>query len=335
MSPDLSQISRHVAFIIEIDKLKGVLRKNKPVTLERPENSAEHSWQIAMLALTMHRYADEIVDIDHVVRLLLVHDIGEIDVGDTILYAEGALAADKAAEQAAVERIADLLPQDTAAEIVQLWIEFEQNHTPESRFANAMDRLMPVLLNLHRNGQSWRENGVKKEQVLQRAVSKIRLGSQALADWATAQIEEGAKHGFFAEQDLPVLQVAALVCVLEGKLLLVRVRNQALWYLPGGKIEQGESATAALSREIREELGLHIPEHDFVKLGEVTGPAYGQAGEVCLHCFSAVLPAKPKPAAEISALSWLHIDDAREQMAPAVQKMLDVMPEWLSGSSHL
>ena len=319
-----------IDFILELDKLKAVTRKTRPLGLDRQENSAEHSWQIAMLAASLTPYAPEAVDINRVIAMLLVHDIGEIDVGDTILYAEGALAADKAAEQAAVERIADLLPQDTAAEIVRLWIEFEHNQTPEARFANAMDRLMPVLLNLHRNGQSWRENGVKKEQVLQRAVSKIRLGSQALADWATIQIEEGAKQGFFAEQDLPVLQVAALVCVLDGKLLLVRVRNHALWYLPGGKIESGESARAALSREIHEELGLVIAEHDFVKLGEVTGPAYGQAGDVCLHCFSAALPAKPRPAAEISALSWLHIEDAREQMAPAVQKMLDVMPEWLA-----
>jgi putative hydrolases of HD superfamily len=186
-----------VAFIIELDKLKAVLRKNKPTSVERYENSAEHSWQVALLAMSMQPHANEAVDIDKVIKLLLVHDIGEIDTGDTIVYAEEGEAERKEQELVAVKRIFGLLPEEQGRALLDLWLEFEHNATPEARFAHAMDRLMPVLLNLHRGGQSWRENGIRKEQVFSRVVGKIRTGSDTLGDWISAQLEDAATKGYF------------------------------------------------------------------------------------------------------------------------------------------
>ena len=197
MTPDYTQLERQIAFILEIDKLKGVLRKNKPITLERHENSAEHSWQVALLAMALQPHADEPLDIDKVIRLLLVHDIGEVDTGDTIVYAEGGEAERKAAELAAVQRIFGLLPPEQAAGMLALWQEFEANQTAEARFANAMDRLMPMLLNLNRQGQSWRENGIRKEQVMAKAVSKVQAGCRLAGDWVAEQVEAAAAKGYF------------------------------------------------------------------------------------------------------------------------------------------
>lgn len=197
MSPDYTQLERQIAFILEIDKLKGVLRKNKPITLERHENSAEHSWQVALLAMALQPHADEPLDIDRVIRLLLVHDIGEVDTGDTIVYTEGGEAERKAAELAAARRIFDLLPPVQADEMLALWQEFDDNQTAEARFAHAMDRLMPMLLNLNRQGQSWRENGIRKEQVMAKAVSKVQAGCRLAGDWVAEQVEAAAAKGYF------------------------------------------------------------------------------------------------------------------------------------------
>jgi putative hydrolase of HD superfamily len=197
MTPDYTQLESQIAFILEIDKLKGVLRKNKPITLERHENSAEHSWQVALLAMALQPHADEPLDIDKVIRLLLVHDIGEVDTGDTIVYAEGGEAERKAAELVAARRIFGLLPTAQAEEMLALWQEFEANQTAEARFANAMDRLMPMLLNLNRQGQSWRENGIRKEQVMAKAVSKVQAGCRLAGDWVAEQVEAAAEKGYF------------------------------------------------------------------------------------------------------------------------------------------
>jgi putative hydrolases of HD superfamily len=149
-----------IDFILEIDRLKGVTRKTRPLGLERYENSAEHSWQIALLASSLVRYAAEPVHIDHVIRMLLVHDIGEIDTGDTIAYAVGGWDERKAAELAAVTRIFGLLPAPERDAYLLLWREFEAGDTPESRFANAADRAMSVAVGVSRGatgagGAGW------------------------------------------------------------------------------------------------------------------------------------------------------------------------------------
>jgi len=171
-----------IDFILELDKLKGVTRKTRPLGLDRQENSAEHSWQIAMLAASLAPYAPQAVDIQRVIAMLLVHDIGEIDTGDTIVYATEGWEERKAAELAAVKRIFGLLPGQQGDAFLALWQEFEAAETAEARFANAADRAMPVLLNLANNGQSWRENGISYERVVGRIRAPIEAGCPAL--WA-------------------------------------------------------------------------------------------------------------------------------------------------------
>src|SRR5215204_3132147 len=124
-------VQRIIDFILELDKLKGVTRKTRPLGLERYENSAEHSWQIAMLAVSLAPHAAAPVDIDRVVHMLLVHDIGEIDTGDTIVYVEDGWKLRKEAERAAVTRIFGLLPEAQGAPLMDLWLEFEEGATPE------------------------------------------------------------------------------------------------------------------------------------------------------------------------------------------------------------
>jgi putative hydrolase of HD superfamily len=193
----MNHMQQIVEFILEMDKLKGVTRKAKPLGLERFENSAEHSWQIALLALSLERYAHAPIDIDHVVRMLLVHDIGEIDTGDTIVYAEGGWAERKSAERAAIDRIFGLLPSELRTQFTALWQEFEENVTAGAKFANAVDRAMPVLLNLANDGQSWRENGITYERVIRRVAPPIQAGCPALWDHIEPQLVEMRRRGWF------------------------------------------------------------------------------------------------------------------------------------------
>lgn len=186
-----------VEFILELDRLKGVTRKTRPLGLARYENSAEHSWQLAMLAASLVRHAEPGVDLDRVIRMLLVHDVGEIDTGDTMIYTEGGWEERKAAEAAAVRRIFGLLPDRLGEPFLELWREFEAASTPEARFANAVDRAMPVLLNLANDGQSWRENGIGHERVVGRVAAPIRDGCPALWDYLEAQLDEARRLGWF------------------------------------------------------------------------------------------------------------------------------------------
>jgi putative hydrolases of HD superfamily len=186
-----------VDFILEIDKLKGVTRKTRPLGLERYENPAEHSWQIALLAASLVQYATEPVDIDRVVAMLLVHDVGEIDTGDTMFFVEGGWVERKDAERTAAMRIFGLLPEPQRDRFFGLWQEFEEAATPEARFANAADRAMPVLLNLANRGQSWRENGITYERVVGRVQAQIKTGCPALWDYIEARLEEERRQGWF------------------------------------------------------------------------------------------------------------------------------------------
>jgi len=186
-----------IEFILELDRLKGVTRKTRPVGLERYENSAEHSWQIALLAASMVQYAHAPVDVDRVISMLLVHDIGEIETGDTIFYAEGGWPERKAAEKAAVTRIFSLLGEPQCSRFLSLWQEFEDNETAEARFAHAADRAMPVILNLANNGQSWRENGITHERVVSRVGPPIKAGCPALWDYLESRLEEERLKGWF------------------------------------------------------------------------------------------------------------------------------------------
>ena len=186
-----------VDFILELDKLKGVLRKVCPLALDRYENSAEHSWQLALLAISLARYAEEPLDINRVIRMLLVHDVGEIDTGDVIVFAHVNWEERKAAERTAVTRIFSILPEEDSSELLQLWLEFEEGESAEARFAHAVDRAMPVLLNLANQGQSWRENGISYERVVNRIAPPIQTGCPALWTYLQPRLEEAREKGFF------------------------------------------------------------------------------------------------------------------------------------------
>jgi len=186
-----------VDFVLELDKLKGVTRKVKPLGLDRYENPAEHSWQIALLATSLLRYAEPGVDLDRVIAMLLVHDVGEIDTGDVMAFVEQGIEERKAAESAAAERIFGLLPGPQGERMLALWREFEAAATPEARFAHAVDRAMPVLLNLANQGQSWRENGISHERVVRRVGPPIRAGCPALWEYLERRLDEARGLGYF------------------------------------------------------------------------------------------------------------------------------------------
>jgi putative hydrolase of HD superfamily len=186
-----------IDFILELDKLKGVTRKTRPLGLDRYESSAEHSWQIAMLASALVRFAEPGVDLPRVIAMLLVHDIGEIDTGDTLVYVEGGWDERKAAELAAVTRIFGILPDGEGDAFLALWQEFERSETREARFANAVDRAMPVLQNLANHGQSWRENAISHDRVVHRVGPPIEAGCPALWDHLRARLAEARDRGWF------------------------------------------------------------------------------------------------------------------------------------------
>ncbi len=186
-----------INFIRELDKLKGVERKTRPLGLARFENSAEHSWQLGVLAMALSRYADGPIRLERVVSMLLLHDIGEIDTGDTIAYATEGMEQRKIAEEAAVKRICAILPDELRDQFETLWQEFEAAETPEAKFAHAMDRSIPIILNLANNGQSWRENGISYEQVIKRNGPAVQAGCPALWAYLQQKLDEALANGWF------------------------------------------------------------------------------------------------------------------------------------------
>lgn len=194
------RLNQQIQFIIELDKLKSVIRRSYLVNGQRFENSAEHSWHVAMLAFILAEYANEPLDLLRVLKMLLIHDIVEIDAGDTYVYDEAGVSEQAERERRAAERLFGLLPEDQAAELHELWREFEAGATPEARFAIAVDRLMPLLHSYLVQGRSWRENGVKLDQVLARN-SAISDGSVKLWQYARSMIDEAVAKGYLPGSD--------------------------------------------------------------------------------------------------------------------------------------
>jgi putative hydrolase of HD superfamily len=192
------QLARRIDFLIEIDRLKHVLRRTYLPGSDRRENTAEHSWHLALAALVLADYAEEPVDMSRVLSMALVHDIVEIDAGDTFFY-DPAGALDKVErEQLAAGRIFGLLPPDQAAELRTLWDEFEDRQTPEARFAYALDRFMPLLHNYLTGGRPWRQHGVRGEQVMT-MTDNIAPGSAAVAAFARDLVADAMARGYFDE----------------------------------------------------------------------------------------------------------------------------------------
>jgi len=196
LSPAMTRLDQQLAFILEIDKLKSILRQT-PVTgpARRQENDAEHSWHIALMASLLSEYASSAIDITRVTRMLLIHDIVEIDAGDTFAYDVAGYSDKEERERLAADRLFGMLPADQAAELRVLWEEFEAFTTPESRYANALDRLQPLLLNSRTGGGSWSTHQVTRAQVLSR-MEPIRTGTPELWPAVLAIVEDAFGRGW-------------------------------------------------------------------------------------------------------------------------------------------
>jgi putative hydrolase of HD superfamily len=162
------RLSKQIAFLVEADKLKGILRRTPLVDASRQENSAEHSWHLVLAAMVMREHASSPLDFFHVFEMAIVHDLVEIDAGDTFAYDSAGIETKAEREKAAADRIFGLLPDDQRDRFRSLWEEFEAQETLESRFANALDRLQPLLQNAHSGGGSWRTHDLSRDQVLNR-----------------------------------------------------------------------------------------------------------------------------------------------------------------------
>ena len=189
------RLSRQMEFILEIDRLKQVLRRTLHTGEDRNENSAEHSWHISLMAFLLAEHAAQPgLDLLRTVKMMLVHDLVEIDAGDTYCYDEAAGKDKLERETRAAERIFSILPEDQAAEVRALWDEFEAGSTAEARFANALDRFEALLLNYHTQGQTWTQYGVTAPQVTARALP-IKDGSPRLWEYARALIDDAVVTG--------------------------------------------------------------------------------------------------------------------------------------------
>jgi putative hydrolase of HD superfamily len=195
---DMDRLAQQLQFILEIDKLKSIYRRTYLIDDTRNENSAEHSWHLALLAMVLSEHANEPLDVAKVIKMVLIHDIVEIDAGDTYIY--GAQGDKVERERIAADRIFGLLPADQAAEFRNLWAEFESAVTAEARFATALDHFMPQLHNFHTRGRSWKEHGITAERVLTRNV-EIGHGSVTLWEWTQTLIERAVDEGLLPKND--------------------------------------------------------------------------------------------------------------------------------------
>lgn len=194
------QLQKQVDFIHEIDKVKYIQRKTKLFNSNRNENDAEHSWHLAVMAIVLSGHANEQIDLLKVIKMLLIHDVVEIDAGDIFLYDTTQSHTNTDAELKAAKRIFGLLPQAQADEFIAIWEEFEACLTPEAKFARSMDRFEPLLQNVSNNGGTWKEFNVKYDQVIEKK-GIIKEGSQKLWDFAKTLIDESANKGILPKAE--------------------------------------------------------------------------------------------------------------------------------------
>lgn len=198
----MDHLLNQIEFIREIDKLKYIFRKTKLINSDRPENDAEHSWHLAMMAIVLAGHANEPIDLEKVMKMVLIHDIVEIDSGDVFAYDTTKSHDNFDEELKAARRIFGILPEEQAEEFINLWIEFEEMKTPESKFARALDRLEPLLQNASNNGGTWREFDVKYDKVIEKKKA-IKDGSEELWKFAENLIDESVEKGILSSPLTP------------------------------------------------------------------------------------------------------------------------------------
>ncbi|MBE5765601.1 MAG: HD domain-containing protein [Clostridiales bacterium] len=192
------RLKKQLEFALEIDKEKNIFRQTHLSGHGRRENDAEHAWHMAIMAYLLREHANEKVDIAKVILMCLIHDIVEIDAGDTYAYDDENLKTQKEREDAAKERIFSLLPEDQKAEFIALFDEFEEYQTAESKFAHSLDNLQPLILNDSNGGSDWKEHGVNAAQIYRRH-NLTKLGSDTLFEATDQIIQENIRRGSLKE----------------------------------------------------------------------------------------------------------------------------------------
>jgi putative hydrolases of HD superfamily len=194
----MTRIQQQYAFLAECLKLAEIRRQTLLPASRRRENDAEHSWHLCLMAITLAEHSNVPVDIARVLRMLIIHDLVEIDAGDTYAYDAAGMVGQHEREARAADRIFGLLPADQGAELRACWEEFEARLTPEARFAAAVDRLQPVLLNILTDGEKWREHGVTRAKVIARN-QHAREGAEAVWAHALAMLDDAVARGVLPE----------------------------------------------------------------------------------------------------------------------------------------
>ena len=188
------RLQQQIAFLMEIDKVKNIFRQTYLADGERKENDAEHSWHIALMAVLLQEHAEEEVDLLKVMTMVLIHDLVEIDAGDTYAYDSAGAATKRAREEKAADRIFGILPADQGAYFRELWEEFEAYETGDAKYAHLLDNFQPLLLNHASGGKSWAEHGVKRSQIYKRN-EKMEETSKTVWECVKAIVEENIEKG--------------------------------------------------------------------------------------------------------------------------------------------
>lgn len=190
----MDRFEQQMNFILEVDKVKNIFRQTYLADGNRKENDAEHSWHLALMAFLLKEYANEEVDVAKVVLMVLIHDLVEIDAGDTYAYDQEGLQTKRDREVKAARRIFGLLPQDQGQALYDLWEEFEAYESAESRYAHVLDNFQPLMLNDALDGKSWREHQVEKSQICRRN-AKTHEGSERIWEYMESLIEKNIEKG--------------------------------------------------------------------------------------------------------------------------------------------
>ncbi len=196
---DLNRLDQQIRFILELDKLKYVLRQNYHIGQDSRENTAEHCWHLGLMALLLAEYSDTEINLKRVLELIMIHDVVEIYAGDTYCYDEAQISNQGEREAEAADKLFDLLPGDQSNYLHELRNEFEEGRSSESKFAVSLDRLLPLLMNYHSQGRSWKEHTITADQVLARN-RLIQAGSQGLWSFAQSIIEDSISKGYLLDE---------------------------------------------------------------------------------------------------------------------------------------
>lgn len=192
------RLKKDIDFIVELDKMKSIMRQTTLMDGSKHENDAEHSWHIAVMAMILYEYSNAPIDICKVIKMLLVHDLIEIYAGDTFCYDKEGNKSKKERELEAADKLYGMLDEDKGKELRRLWDEFEEMETNEAIFAAAMDRMQPLFSNYYSGGGTWKKFNVKKEDVYKR-IAPIKEASDELWKYVTGMIEDAIKKGYIAD----------------------------------------------------------------------------------------------------------------------------------------